>query len=178
MGDLSRRSSRQVLLSDDDRSLTSFPDPGATISAVGQSSNGRLHSLLDQTEPSMFDESQHLEMAADPQSLSAASYDVLQDVIEHQGAVNLVRRLATFLAERDAHITALTRLAEEYEVPKDRISATASRVKRAEEMRLALHTAADEVLVASALPSDSSVRFDLRFQDGMIRVDIHSRSPS
>lgn len=114
----------------------------------------------------MFDESQHPEMAADPQSLSAASYDVLQNVIEHQGAVNLVRRLATLLAERDAHITALMRLAEEYNVPKDDILATASRVKRAEEMRLALRTAAHELLVPSAPPSNSRVRFNLRFQDG------------
>lgn len=104
----------------------------------------------------MFDESNSFDLTTDPQSLSAAPSDVLQAVVDHQGTVFLTRRLATLLAERDAHITALTRLAEEYKIPKGRIDQAASRARQGEERRLALSTAADEDL-APSVPSDSGV---------------------
>lgn len=157
MGEISRQSSRRTLQSEDDRSLTTFPNPSVT-SLEAPMNNGPLQSLLDHAEPSMFDESRHPDMDSSPQSLSGAPAHVIQDVIDHQGAVKLVRRLASLLAERDAHITALTRLAEEYKVPIDRISAAASRVRQAEERRLALQIATDEEFLPSA-PQDISVRY-------------------
>ncbi|KAK4544922.1 hypothetical protein LTR36_003827 [Oleoguttula mirabilis] len=154
MGDLSRRSSRQPLLKpDDSSSFTSFPDP-STSSLREETSNEPLYGLLDGSGPTIFDE-QATDLPTDPQSLSAAPSNTIQGVLDHQGAVDLTRRLATLLAERDAHITALTRLAEEYKIPKDRIDDTASRVKQAEQRRLALSTAAEEDLTPSN-PSDSS----------------------
>ncbi|KAI7557213.1 hypothetical protein KC346_g23299, partial [Hortaea werneckii] len=97
--------------------------------------------------PTIFDQ-QPSETTTDAHTLSSAPPHVLQSVIDHQGAVFLVRRLSTLLAERDAHITALTRLAEEYKIPQESIAATTSRVKQAEQTRLALITAADEEHVA------------------------------
>jgi small G protein signaling modulator 3 len=149
------------MLSEDDRSLTSFPDP-STPSLQVTTPNEPLHRLLDVTGPSIFDD-QTSHAAADPQSLSAAPPNVLQEVIDHQGAANLVRRLATLLAERDAHVTALTRLAEEYKVPSEKIRATASRVRQSEERRLALSTAADEDLAPSET-SDTSVSYYALFK--------------
>ena len=104
----------------------------------------------------MFDE-EAAEKSTDPLTLSIAPADVLQSVLDHQGAVNLTRRLAALLAERDAHITALTRLAEEYKIPRQRVGDTALRVKQAEQRRVALGLAAEEEL-APSVPSLSSVR--------------------
>jgi len=77
----------------------------------------------------MFDERPAVN-ADDPRALSAADNAVLQAVLDHHGAINLVKRLSETLAERDAHITALQRLCEEYKVPKERVSDAASRVKQ------------------------------------------------
>jgi hypothetical protein len=87
-----------------------------------------------------------------PQNLSAASNDALKRIIAHRGAVQLVRHLSALLAARDAHVTALTRLAEEYNVPKDRITETADRVKQAEQRRRSLNGAAAALFV----PTDAS----------------------
>ncbi|KAK3070920.1 hypothetical protein LTR53_009600 [Teratosphaeriaceae sp. CCFEE 6253] len=142
MGDLSRKSSQQPLLSPDTTSLTSFPDP-STSSLNGASSAAPLHFLLDNAGPSFFDE-QATDSSTQPQTLARAPDDVLSAVVKRNGANALVRRLATLLAERDAHITALTRLAEEYKVPRQRIYETTSRVWQAEQRRQALHEAANE----------------------------------
>ena len=105
----------------------------------------------------MFDENTPID-ANDPQALSAASSDVLQKIIDHHGAAELVQRLSTLLAERDAHVTALTRLAEEYKIPRQRIAETASRVKQAERRRLSLATASEDLAPSSGIGSESSVR--------------------
>ena len=106
----------------------------------------------------MFDENSTI-AANDPQTLSAAPPNILQSVIDHHGAVELVRRLSTLLAQRDAHITALTRLAEEYRIPRDRVVETSSRVKQAEQRRLSLATASEDLEPSNGIGSDSSVRF-------------------
>ncbi|KAK3716213.1 hypothetical protein LTR37_006658 [Vermiconidia calcicola] len=103
----------------------------------------------------MFDENTAND-ATDPQTLSAASTEVLQNLIDHHGAVELIKRLSSMLAERDAHITALTRLAEEYKMPRQRISETASRAKQAERRRLSLITASEDLGPSSVIGSDSS----------------------
>lgn len=198
MGDLSRRPSRQPMLTRDvdTNSLTSFPDP-ETASLVTSSSppllarsssntgaenplqpiitntspplpaqdpladqdntrqspNGTpkpnaLSSLLNNTgAPSLFDEQQSNSdaLSADPQTLSTASNAVLQTVLDHHGTLALTRRLAALLAERDAHITALTRLAEEYKVPRERIADASVRAKQSEERRVALAQAVADV---------------------------------
>ncbi|GAB1727294.1 hypothetical protein NU195Hw_g360t1 [Hortaea werneckii] len=151
MGDLSKKSNAQApSASDDTSSLTSFPDP-STGSVPERPSSAGLNGLLDRSGPTIFDQ-QPSETTTDAHTLSSAPPHVLQSVIDHQGAVFLVRRLSTLLAERDAHITALTRLAEEYKIPQESIAATTSRVKQAEQTRLALITAADEEHVAQ-MPS-------------------------
>ncbi|PPJ50893.1 hypothetical protein CBER1_07588 [Cercospora berteroae] len=105
-----------------------------------------LSELLDGSgHPSMFD-TQELDLG-NPQNLAIASKDSIQRVVRHRGAVELVRHLSRLLAERDAHVTALTRLAEEYKVPKERIAETADRVKQAEKRRRSLAKAASEELV-------------------------------
>ncbi|RMY95351.1 hypothetical protein D0861_00801 [Hortaea werneckii] len=153
MGDLSKQSNAQApSASDDTSSLTSFPDP-STGSVPERPSSAGLNGLLDRSGPTIFDQ-QPSETTTDAHTLSSAPPHVLQSVIDHQGAVFLVRRLSTLLAERDAHITALTRLAEEYKIPQESIAATTSRVKQAEQTRLALITAADEEHVAQ-MPSVS-----------------------
>ena len=125
-------------------SLTSFPNLSTdALSQDVEFVNEPLNGLLDRDGPSMFDESNALD-SSDPQALSAAPANVLQNVIDHNGAAELVRRLSTMLAERDAHITALTRLAEEYKVPRSRIAETSSRVKQAERRRLSLAAASEK----------------------------------
>lgn len=156
--DLSRQISHQSFLSDDTAALTFFGDPiSKRRSKDSESTNHALYGLLEDHGPSMFDENNTIDVS-NPQSLSAAPLPVLQNVIDHHGAVELVRRLTTALAERDAHITALTRLAEEYNVPRERIVDTASRVKRAEIMRLSLANASEDLISPSAIGSDSGVR--------------------
>lgn len=153
MGELSRQSSQAPLLqTDDTTSLTSFPDPAAddtTPQDHGDShfSKMPLDGLLDTSGPSMFDESNV--NVNNPQVLSAAPSNVLQGIIDHHGALQLVQRLSAMLAERDAHVTALTRLAEDYNAPPERISATASRIKQSERRRLSLAGAMSEDLGAS-----------------------------
>ncbi|KJX94964.1 hypothetical protein TI39_contig4145g00009 [Zymoseptoria brevis] len=173
--DISRRSSRQLLKhksSDmDTTSLTSFPDPAEstssrngslseveavtvppTSSSPQPSTNEPLNGLLD-AGPSMFDVQDR--SPTDPQTLSTAPLEVLQAVIDHRGAVELVRNLSKLLAERDAHVTALTRLAEEYKVPRARLNDTAKRVKQAERRRLSLAGASEDLAPTTA--SESSV---------------------
>ena len=142
----------------DSAQFTSFPDPASgALSQETESTKKPLHGLLDGTGPSMFDENNTID-ANDPQTLSAASTDVLRSIIDHHGAVELVKRLSSLLAERDVHITALTRLAEEYKIPKQRIVDAASRVKQAEHRRLSLATASEDVAPSSGIGSDISVR--------------------
>ena len=145
MGKLSRQSSRQPLsINDDASSLTSFPDPAsAAANDVSPAADAPLNSLLDRAGPSIFDEraAENIDL---PQTLARAPKHVLETIVSHNGPVPLVRRLATLLAERDAHITALTRLAEEYKVPRERIEETTSRIKQAEQRRLALDEAMED----------------------------------
>ncbi|KAK4617734.1 TBC domain-containing protein [Fulvia fulva] len=181
--DLSRRSSRQPL-NDDATSLTSFPDPAETTSpslepldeppdavAGGQltgvspplqpvkeqivptaPAHYGLNGLLDDAGPSMFDEQEN--GVGDPQTLSTASTEALRRIIDHRGAVELVRNLSLLLAERDAHVTALTRLAEEFKVPRERIAETGNRVKQFERRRLSLAGASEDL--APTIRSESS----------------------
>ena len=137
--------------------LTRFPSLVSDASSLKNGvSNHSLHDLLEDAGPSMFDDSSAID-ATSPQTLSEAPVNVIRDVIDHHGAIEMVRRLSTMLAERDAHITALTRLAEEYKIPRVRINETASRVKQAERRRLSLATAAEDLAPSSGLGSDSGV---------------------
>ena len=160
MGELSRHSSRQPLLqADDSNSLTSFPDPSTnSLPQETQTSSQPLNALLDQNGPSIFDENQSID-ASDPQSLSAASTETLRHIIDHHGAVELVRRLSTALAQRDAHITALRRLAEDYKIPGDIVSATSRRAQQSEDRRLSLAQASETLQGSSGAQSDSGVCF-------------------
>jgi hypothetical protein len=157
---LSRVSSRRHLLvsQDDTDSLTSFPDPapGSPTTAYTPPTAEHLYGLLDTSEPTMFDERPAMN-ADDPRALSAADSAVLQGVIDHHGAINLVKRLSETLAERDAHITALQRLCEEYKVPKDRVNDAASRVKQSERRRLSLSAASEDLAPSRGTQSESSV---------------------
>ncbi|GAB7325871.1 hypothetical protein MBLNU13_g09939t1 [Cladosporium sp. NU13] len=114
-----------------------------------------LNGLLDRSEPTMFDERPAVN-ADDPRALSAANSAVLQGVLDHHGAINLVKRLSESLAERDAHITALQRLCEEYKVPSDRVADTASRVRQAERRRLSLSAASEDLAPSRGTQSESS----------------------
>lgn len=116
-----------------------------------------LNGLLDRSEPTMFDERPAVN-ADDPRALSAANSAVLQGVLDHHGAINLVKRLSESLAERDAHITALQRLCEEYKVPSDRVADAASRVRQAERRRLSLSAASEDLAPSRGTQSESSVR--------------------
>ena len=161
MADLSRETSRQSFSADDATSLTQFPNLCSSVSRDYDSTSQPLDDLLEGSGPSMFDDNAAVD-ASDPQTLSAASTDVIRSIIDHHGAVELVRRLSTMLAERDAHITALTRLAEEYKIPRGRINDTASRVKQAERRRLSLATASEDLAPSSGLGSESGVRTTLK----------------
>lgn len=160
MGELSRVSSQRPLLvaQDDTESLTSFPDPapGSPTTANTPPMTEHLYGLLDRSEPTMFDERPAVN-ADDPRALSAADSSVLQGVVDHHGAINLVKRLSETLAERDAHITALQRLCEEYKVPKDRVTDTACRVKQAERRRLSLSAASEDLAPSRGTQSEISV---------------------
>ena len=161
MGDLSRHSSRQASLEDNSASLTYFPDPSSSVlSRDYESTNQPLDDLLGGVGPSMFDENTTID-PSDPQTLSSAPTDVLRNLVDHHGAVELIRRLSTMLAERDAHITALTRLTEEYKVPRQRITEAASRVKQAERRRLSLASASEDLAPSSGIGSESGVRVEL-----------------
>jgi hypothetical protein len=116
-----------------------------------------LNGLLDRSEPTMFDERPAVN-ADDPRALSAANSAVLQGVLDHHGAINLVKRLSESLAERDAHITALQRLCEEHKVPSDRVTDAASRVRQAERRRLSLSAASEDLAPSRGTQSESSVR--------------------
>jgi len=102
-----------------------------------------LNGLLDRSEPTMFDERPSIDVE-DPRALSAANSTVLQGVVDHHGAISLIKRLSESLALRDAHITALQRLCEEYKVPDERVADTASRIRQAEQRRLSLATASED----------------------------------
>jgi hypothetical protein len=156
MAELCRETSHQSLTADDATSLTQFPNLCSGASRDHDAASQPLHDLLEGAGPSMFDDNAAVD-ASDPQTLSAASTDVIRNVIDHHGAVELIRRLSTMLAERDAHITALTRLAEEYKIPRGRISDAASRVKQAERRRLSLATASEDLAPSSGLGSESGV---------------------
>ena len=173
MGELSRASSRQPLLqSDDTSSLTSFPDPSLSLEET-DSNNAPLQTLLSAQGPSMFDESNNGTMAIDPQTLSAAPSETLRAVINHRGSEVLVRRLTTLLAQRDAHITALTRLAEEYNVPSQRIADASSLAKQAERRRISLANAAEEVAAKSRDPSVDRVCRCYHDASTLFHVAIH-----
>lgn len=172
--EISRRSSRQPLIqADDTNSLTSFPDPAESTPSLGavddepltrtgtnastsplDAVSESLNGLLD-AGPSMFDVQDN--SPTDPQSLSAAPNAVLQSIIDHRGAVDLVRHLSTLLAQRDAHVTALTRLAEDYKIPAERIVDTAKRVKQTECRRVSLAAAIEDVRPANTNRTSSYV---------------------
>jgi hypothetical protein len=164
MATQSRASSRRRRLApqDDTDSLTSFPDPapgsppGSPTTAHAPTMAEHLNGLLDRSEPTMFDERPAVN-ADDPRALSAANSAVLQGVLDHHGAINLVKRLSESLAERDAHITALQRLCEEYKVPSDRVADAASRVRQAERRRLSLSAASEDLAPSRGTQSESSV---------------------
>ena len=163
MGDLSRRSSRRPLLleSESTNSLTTFPSPPPSRASPGPSDTsaaiGSLYGLLDHGEaPTIFDEGPSVGID-DPRALSAANHAVLESVIDHHGASNLVKRLSEALAQRDAHITALQRLCEEYKVPKERITDAADRVKQAERRRLSLSAASEDLAPSAGNSSEASV---------------------
>lgn len=103
----------------------------------------------------MFDE--HAAISVDPQAISAAPTPVIQDIVDHHGAVNLVKRLATLLAERDAHITALKRLAEAYNAPADKIGQTATRARQTEDIRVSLTAAAQATDLPDGEPLEATV---------------------
>lgn len=156
--DLSRQLSQQIL-SEDGVPSSPFPDLiSKTQSRDHEPPSQPMYGLLDDNGPSMFDENNTID-TSNPQSLSAAPVSVVQSIIDYHGAVELVQRLSAALAERDAHITALTRLAEEYKIPRERVVDTASRVKQAERRRLSLATASEDLVPPSAIGSDSGVCF-------------------
>lgn len=164
MAEIPSRLAGPTLLSPDAHSLTSFPEPTVQNSDVEHASppreivsvNEPLYGLLDRSGPTMFDEQQTLD-SAQPQTLSTASAEVLRGVIDHNGAVELVRRLSSMLAERDAHITALTRLCEEYNIPKSRVVDAASHAKQAERRRQSLATASEDLAPSNGSRSVSVV---------------------
>ena len=156
MADLVRDASRQSLASDDASSLAPFPQLSPSVSRDYDSTNQPLNGLLEGSGPSMFDDNTATD-ASNPETLSTASTDVLRNIIDHHGAIELIRRLSTMLAERDAHITALTRLAEDYKIPRSQINDTASRAKQAERRRLSLATASEDLAPSSGLGSESGV---------------------
>lgn len=129
-----------------------------------------LSALLDgRGRPSMFDVPDVDD--GNPQTLAEASRESIDRIVERRGAVALIQQLSRLLAERDAHVTALTRLAEEYKVPEERIAETADRVKRAERRRRSLARAAHEEVVsrrasASASSRAASVREEAREVSG------------
>ncbi|KAK5107599.1 hypothetical protein LTR62_000993 [Meristemomyces frigidus] len=147
MENISRKPSRHTLLvsSEDTNSLTSFPDPDVEQDTSLQGATAPLHDLLGGNGPSsIFDDAAREPLTENPQTLSQCPSPVLRTIIDHHGAVALVRRLSRLLAERDAHITALTRLAEEYRIPRARVEETTERVRVAEERRVGLGVAAQE----------------------------------
>jgi len=160
VNELSRQTSRQTTRSEDAISVCSFPNLSEHSTAVEHATHKQpLNGLLGGDGPSMFDDNHDNSInATNPQSLSAAPRSVLQSVIDYHGAVELVQRLSTALAERDAHITALIRLAEEYKIPQERVTDTASRIKRAERRRLSLAAASEDVLQLKPIGSDRGVR--------------------
>ncbi|USW57264.1 Putative Rab-GTPase-TBC domain-containing protein [Septoria linicola] len=132
-----------------------FPAAGQEHATRDRALSEPLSELLDGGgHPSMFD-TQEIDIG-NPQNLAAANKEAIERVVQHRGAVELVRHLSKLLAERDAHVTALTRLAEEYKVPQDRIADTADRVKQAERRRLSLARAANEELLMKRNASVSS----------------------
>lgn len=163
VGELSRRPSRRPVIQPPtatDSTLTSFPEPAPSSPSHSTHSGDNhepLTALLDRAgQPSMFDDGSAIDHS-DPQALSAAPAWVLEGVVERVGAVDLVQRLAAALAERDAHVTALQRLCEEYGVPRERVADGASRVKQAERRRLSLAAAAaEEAYVPKAPDSEAS----------------------
>ena len=133
-----------------------FTFPALNQDQDSESANRPLHALLEGDGPSMFDENRLID-AGNPLALSATSPGDLQTIIDYHGAAELIRRLSTALAQRDAHVTALIRLAEEFKIPNQRITDTASRVKQAEERRLSLAAASEDLGPPSAIGSDSGV---------------------
>jgi hypothetical protein len=164
--DLSRQGSRTPLLqADDATSLTSFPDPSSsspeiepTTTTATTPSYEPLNGLLDGTGPSMFDE-HDASSIGNPQTLANAPADVIHRIIHQRGAVDLIRRLSALLAERDAHVTALTRLAEEHNIPSERISDATKRASQVQLRQLSLAAASEEEgATTAAAPSMTSER--------------------
>ncbi|CAK3930480.1 Hypothetical predicted protein [Lecanosticta acicola] len=90
-----------------------------------------LNGLLDTAgRPSMFDADGEDDDDDDPQNLATCEENVLQRIIAHRGAMELVRNLSGLLAERDAQVTALRRLCEEVGVPDGKIAEAKGRVRR------------------------------------------------
>lgn len=144
-----------------EESLTSFPEPptSPTLSHRSVAKHDALDSLLDQAgQPSMFDVTPSEDQIT-PQNLSASPQWVIENVVDRYGAPQLVQRLATALAERDAHISALQRLCEEFKIPQARIEQTVQRASQAEQRRLALAEAvAEENKNHQEIPRQSLLR--------------------
>ncbi|KAF2857729.1 TBC-domain-containing protein [Piedraia hortae CBS 480.64] len=154
--------------SQDETTFVSFPKAEFADSPESQRQGGQLNLLLDRSEPSMFDET-NVDAVNDPQTLSTASAEVIQHVVDHHGVVSLIRRLAALLAERDAHVTALTRLAEDHGVPRSRIAETSSRVRQAEQRRLALQTAMNDDAPATPLDENPEKAVEDTTSGGTVR---------
>lgn len=141
--------------------------PGAAVTTS-------LNGLLDTAGgPSMFDQSEGAAGDVDPQNLGACEDDVLERVIAHRGAVELVRHLSGLLAERDALVTGLRRLCEEFEVPEERVVEAGRRSALAAKRRGELAEAAVDVDESGRQGSEGGVQSlpiaDLEGRNGTIR---------
>jgi hypothetical protein len=102
----------------------------------------------------MFDE-QDASSIGNPQTLANAPADVIHRIIHQRGAVDLIRRLSGLLAERDAHVTALTRLAEEHNIPASRIADATKHASQAQLRQLSLAAASEEDGSSAAVTAPS-----------------------
>lgn len=149
------------------------------VAAAGQTDGGgtvtaSLNGLLDTAGgPSMFDQSEGSAGDVDPQNLGACEDAVLERVIAHRGAVDLVRHLSGLLAERDALVTGLRRLCEEFEVPEERVVEAGRRSALAAKRRGELAEAAVDAEETGRRGSEGGVPSlpiaDLEGRNGTIR---------
>ena len=154
---VSPQSSSRLKTPQDDSHSSSLDPPSEAIPLNRESKGPTITALLDGHGPSMFDENQTLDVR-NPQTLSAAPAPVIQQLVDHHGAVSLVKRLSTALAQRDAHITALLRLTEEFKISKDLVNEAASKAKQLEETRLSLAVAIKDERPSNGTSTNGRVR--------------------
>ncbi|KAF2691289.1 TBC-domain-containing protein [Lentithecium fluviatile CBS 122367] len=99
--------------------VTKTSNPSSTVRKVTKSTQQIVGSLVAATpsardRSALFDDTPP-EPAKIPGNVHYASDKNIEDMMEHTGAVSMVRQLASDLAQRDAQITALRRRAEERE---------------------------------------------------------------